>query len=566
MAGHLMAQSNRVPENILKLKNESEQFFEKGIKESSIVGVGVAIILNGEVYWMKSFGYSNRETGTPMTEKTIVNIGSVTKTFTALSIMQLNERGIININAPLKDYFPEFAPKTNGIDLGKITVKSVITHSSGIQNDVWKNAELTTANYTDVVDYINETYLIYPPGMVGLYSNSGYNILGHTVRNLSGSEYNDYVKQKIFAPLDMTNSGFAMDDLKNKTKLYAKGKVVKEYELRDIASGGIYSNLEDMSKYALGLIHSYHGKDSSVIKSSTLREMFSLQNEDVLIETNKKGLGWFMFKNDSSFAVYHAGSAGFAHAKLLIIPEQKFAVVALTNSAEGGKLIEEFCFNFLNDYGLEIKDIVPKQEISITTESDKTINLSNKVLDKHTGNYADLTSHVSIELVNNKLNLKRNGKSHQLLPLSENEFIPYKIENDDSITFSKQRYIFKDFAGYHVLFHKTKNTVRTLGYKLNEIDNELWNGKTGTYNHFGYKMLAGDSEVDGTEVDIEGDNVIYVTLKYKGGQMRLPINVINEEYTIVGGLNTSFGCNVRFTEDKEYYILDFGGLTFRKEK
>jgi len=545
---------------------ESERFFIDGMKDSNIVGVSVAIISDGKVLWKKGFGDSDKEEKMPMTEETVINIGSITKTFTALSIMQLNEQGIMDINEPLKQYFPQFNPQTDGIDLNKVSVKSVITHSSGIQNDVWKNAELTAAKYTDVVDYINETYLMYPSGLVGLYSNSGYNILGHTIKNLSGSEYDEYVKRNIFSPLNMNHSGFAMDQLEGRTKLYSKGKVVKEYELRDIASGGIYSNLQDMLKYSLALIHSYHGKDSSVVKPNTIREMFTLQNEDLLIETNKKGLGWFMFKNDSSFAVYHSGSAGFAHAKLLIIPEQKFAVVAMTNSAEGGKLIEEFCFSFLDDHGLKTSNIVPTKSIGKISSGDIIHNISDEVLLKHTGNYAELTSHTSIELSNGKLILKRNEEDYHLLPLSQTEFTPYKIENGDTIALKEQQYIFKDFEDYHILFRRTKDSETPFGYKLKAIDTELWNLRTGAYEQFGDKMLVGDSEFTDAELDIEKNNVLYVTIRYIGGQMKLPLNVINQEYAVTGGLSTNFGCNVRFSENQEHYILDFNGLTFRKEK
>ncbi|MCP4180284.1 MAG: beta-lactamase family protein, partial [bacterium] len=205
-----------------------------------------------------------------------------------LSLMQLYEKGLIDINKPLNNYLPQFKPKSRGYNLKELTVKSVITHSSGIQTDILKNAELTTGNYTDVLGFINETYLFYPPGMVYSYSNAGYNILGHLIKEISKQDYPDYIKKNIFSPLGMSNSGFGTDELKNRSKIYLGGKEVKEIEMRDIASGGIYTDINDLAKYSIALIDAYNGMNSPLVKTETIKKMFTLQGENTLIETHKK--------------------------------------------------------------------------------------------------------------------------------------------------------------------------------------------------------------------------------------------------------------------------------------
>jgi CubicO group peptidase (beta-lactamase class C family) len=227
--------------------SSADNFFITKMDSTNVVGLSAAIIVNDSMIWSNGFGYSDKKNKVQMTVNTIVNIGSITKTITSLSVMQLQEKGLLDINQPLTTYLPEFKPKTRGIKLGRVTIKSMLTHTSGIQSDIWKNSDLASGNYTDVLGFINDTYITYPPGMTGLYSNAGYNILGNLIKVVSKQDYTDYTRQHIFAPLGMNKTGFATDNLKNRAKIYLGGKEVKEYELRDIASGGIYTNIVDFA-------------------------------------------------------------------------------------------------------------------------------------------------------------------------------------------------------------------------------------------------------------------------------------------------------------------------------
>ena len=135
----------------------------------------------------------------------------MTKTFTALAILQLQEQGLVDIEQPLSRYLPEFRIRTHGEDRDQVTLRRLITHSSGVPTDVFRDMQNDQARYTDVVKLLNRTTLAHSPGTVGLYSNAGYNLLGHALAETSGLDYPDYLKQRIFAPLGMKNTGFADD-------------------------------------------------------------------------------------------------------------------------------------------------------------------------------------------------------------------------------------------------------------------------------------------------------------------------------------------------------------------
>jgi CubicO group peptidase (beta-lactamase class C family) len=550
-----------------ELIKECEDFILERMTSDNIVGVSVAIIINDSVILKKGFAYADKDNKIPMTENTVVNIASATKTFTALAVMQLQEKGLLDINQPLNKYLPQFKPLTRGENLYDLTVKSIITHSSGIQTDVLKNSDLGSGKYTDILGFINESYLLYPPGLVESYSSSGYNILGHLIKQVSGLDYPDYINKNILSPLGMTNSGFLVDSLKERTRVYVGGKSMHDYGFSGIASGGIYTSINDFIKYARELMHAYNGIKSSLIDDSTIREMFTLQTGNVIIESNKKGLGWYMFKNDSVFAVTHAGDAVTGHAEICLIPEKNSAAIILINSAEGESLRRDFSFNFVRKFGLSVPDIIPPPVIKKVHNEIKPIDLPAGILMKHEGDYSQGFSYITVSSAYPNLSIQKDGKHYILKALSESEFVPYELIGQDSLSIKdKERYCFMDYDDFHILFHKEGNNESCLGYKLNTFDTSSMIKKQGFYEHYGYQLLTGDTKFKGAELSLEKDRILMLKLIAYDGEYTFPLNIISDEFAVTSGLGTGFAFTVRFTGDKDYNIIDFGGLTFRKLK
>jgi CubicO group peptidase (beta-lactamase class C family) len=564
LSGNVTAQD---PDVLSGMPEELENLISSKMESDNLVGVSAAVMVHDTVIWEKGFGYADKENHVRMTVNTVVNIASVTKTFTALAIMQLQEEGKLNIDQPLNKYLPRFRPGTRGEDLDRLTVRSVITHSSGIQTDILKNSDLGTGKYTDVLGFINETYLLYPPGMVESYSNSGYNILGHLIKEVSSLDYPDYIRQHILGPLGMDHSGFFMDSLPNKTRIYAGGNSMLEYGFRDVASGGIYSSMDDLIRYARGLMDAYNGTNTSVIGTASIREMFTRQGGDVLIESNKKGLGWFMFANDSLFAVTHAGDAASGHAVLILIPDIEAAAMILINSAEGESLKDDFSKTIVHRFGFSIPDIIPSNLLQEVRSEVEPIHLPVEILQNHTGIYSQGFSYSTVSVEDDHLVINRDKRNFVLKALSENEFVPYEKTGEDTLTeISNERYCFMDTCGFHMLFHESGKRETRLGYRLNAFDPMLFSDKLGQYEHFGYQLLVGDTKFKGARLSLSGDGVLLLKLIAYEGEYAFPLNVISGEYAVTSGLGSGFGFTVKFTEDEDHFILDFGGITFRKSK
>lgn len=550
-----------------QVSKQAEQYFTEKMVSNHIVGLSAAIIVDGKVVWKKGFGYADRENKIPMTPQTVVNIGSITKTFTALALLQLSEQGKLDIDKSLKTYLPQFHPMARlGVDPDKVTVKSVMTHTSGIQADYWKNSDLQSGKYTDVPRFVNQTYLLYPAGMVGLYSNIGYNLLGNVIKEVSQEDYAEYIHHHILNPLGMSHSGFAMDSLLNRSKIYAYGQNFKVYELRDIASGGIYADMDDFTNYGIGLLKAYQGEVNPLIKANTIRQMFSLQNSTVPLETNKKGLGWFMFRNESAFAVYHAGSAGFAQAKLLLFPDRNAGVIVMTNTAEGGQAAEDFCFEMLPRFNLSIADLFPAPITGLVGDTTPILRLAKAELQQHTGSYARASSYVTISTEENCLKLREGHKTTILKPLSTDEYASYEINGKDTVMKNTdQHFFFKNIRGYHYLIRRIGKREYNWGYKLQPVNSQFWQHQTGLYQQFGYQMLVGDSQFKSIEIYLTPDKVLMCRLKTMGSTNEIPLDIIDRTHALTSGVNAGFGgFTVTFRRDKQGQVIDFSGITFRK--
>lgn len=549
-----------------KLIQEYEELIVEKMESDNIVGVSAALIVNDSLIWEKGFGFADLENQIPMTKNTVVNIGSVTKPVTAMSAMQLQEKGVLDINQPVTKYLPQFNPKSRFGNISEIKVKDLIVHSSGLQSDIWKNSDLKSGKYTDVVGFINETHLLYPPGVLGFYSNAGYNILGHILKEASGIDYKDYVHDNIFKPLGMKNSGFWVDSLENKTKIYDnKRNEVKEYPLRDIASGGIYCDVHDFVLLAKGIVNSYNKDTPSILKSETIQEVFKVQNNDAgyVVGRNKRGLGWNLFTNESGLAANHTGSAGYAYAHIMVLPKDKAALVIFANSSNGWDLCNQAGYNLLEHYNIKIQDVFLKPLISENNEEKRPLKMDENILLNHVGYYSEALSYSKVFFENDTLRLSRNDKIFNLIPVNENEFLPYgyqgkRIENT--------RYYFKDIDCFHVLIKKKGNNENVLGYKFQGVDKEYWSQKQGNYEHFGYHPLAGDAKFKGVELKLSNDNILILVLETLENKYPILLDVISEKYATTAGLMSGYGITISFTENEKYHIIDFAGLTFRKEK
>ena len=235
--------------------NKIEELFEQYIKLDKFSG-NVLIAKNSKILYHKSFGFSNRKTNTLNQPNTKFNICSMGKIFTAAAIMILVQEGKLELNVPIKNYLPDF-PDNN---YKAITVHHLLSHTSGLGNymnrDNFYDVIPQLKTISDYYQLVKNEILQFELGTKFSYSNSGYIVLGKIIENVSGQNYYDFIREKIFYPLKMKDTEFYLINQQIPCKAigYTQTKSGEYksalYPLPNPASdGGVYSTVLDIYKF-----------------------------------------------------------------------------------------------------------------------------------------------------------------------------------------------------------------------------------------------------------------------------------------------------------------------------
>ena len=306
----------------------------KDYNKSNIPGAAVMVVKNGEIIFQKGYGLANVEKNQPVTGATNFRLASVTKQFTAMSILMLIERGELKIETTLKEIFPDYPEYGN-----KITIKNLLQHTSGLidYEDMISDTVTVQLKDKDVLDLMMQTDSTYfEPGSQHRYSNTGYALLALTVEKISGKPFRDFLKDNIFQPLGMENTlAFEnnINEVKNRAYGYTINDSVIEFTDQSITSavlgdGGIYSSLNDLYKWDQAL---YTDK---LINKKYLDESWTQGTTTGGLEF-PYGYGWHLETYCKTKVMYHTGSTRGFRNIIYRMPEKNFTIVILTNRNAG---------------------------------------------------------------------------------------------------------------------------------------------------------------------------------------------------------------------------------------
>jgi len=311
----------------------------------------VLIARNGKVLVRKGYGLANRELNVPNTPQMKFRIGSLSKQFTAMAIMILQERGKLSVQDSTCKYVPD-CPR----GWAEVTIHHLLTHTSGIPEllsfpDFQRTMALPSPVAQTVERFKNKP-LDFKPGTKFKYSNSGYVLLGYIIELVSGQSYEAFLKENIFGPLKMSNSGSDHNDLviQNRAAGYTKrdGDIINApYIDMSIPTGGgsLYSTVEDLFLWDQGLY------TEKLVTKKSLAAMF--KSYTTADWGDGAAYGWFIGKDKSNheYMGFLGGINGFA-AQIMRYPNEKLLVVVLSN----------FSFAPVSDIESDLADIVFSSE------------------------------------------------------------------------------------------------------------------------------------------------------------------------------------------------------------
>lgn len=316
------------------------------MEEVGAAGFSIAVVNTREPLFMKGYGYSDKDKSKAMTPQTLFRVASISKVFTGIAIMQLVQAGRIDLDAPLKTYIPDFSYLTHYPNAEPITVRSIMTHQSGLVCDILKGMMAATdmdCEYHTLVDHFSREYLAYPPGTISSYSNSGFALLAIVIENVTGMPFREYVKRRILNPCGMFLSNFSlrpsMDSLM--TKGYdANGDEIPFVYVRDVAAADLISNGCEMARFMQMILNRGTFGHHRILRQSTLNAMFAQQNRSIPLDFpddhgSRWGLSWVRDNKLLDFAglfVGHDGSLSCNYSSMNIMPRHELGVIAMVNS------------------------------------------------------------------------------------------------------------------------------------------------------------------------------------------------------------------------------------------
>jgi CubicO group peptidase (beta-lactamase class C family) len=301
----------------------------------------VLVVRDGVIVFCKSYRMANYELDIPNTSKTKFRIGSITKQFTAMAIMQLQEKGLLRVTDRVSKYIPDYP---HG-DI--ITIHQLLTHTSGIPTinafSEYRAKDQQLPTFEQVIKLFKNKPLDFKPGKKYRYSNSGYVLLSYIIEKASGETYETVLQKQIFAPLRMHNSGYdqAQCIIKNRASGYCKGvgDVLMNAPYADMSfsagAGGIYSTVEDLYAWDQAL---YSNKLLSK-KSQAILFKPHVANPDFPHgggwHPSGYGYGWFIGKLCNRTVWAHRGLITGFSAAFLRYPDDNVCIIVLSNFFSG---------------------------------------------------------------------------------------------------------------------------------------------------------------------------------------------------------------------------------------
>ena len=431
-----------------KLSNEEIEKFEKLLKdiieENKIKGIAIkAFYKTGEIIYEKYFGYKNEEKKLLIDENTIFGIASITKSFVALSILQLVEEGKLSLEDPISKHIKYFTNKNNK---NPILIKHFLTHTPGffpmkrttieeilqkikfedtLEKEIIYNNKYAEENLKIVSNELDkETEFIGRPGEYFSYCNDGYGILSEIIHKITGIPFATYVEEKIFKPLQMnrTNCSYVKNPLdENCSLLYTlkKEKWTCDLNFKNNAfclggAGSIKSTIADLTKYILLFLNEGKLNDIKIIDKYFIKEMIKPR-----ISFNHNlyyCYGLQISEIDNRRYIGHSGSLPGVSSNIAFCPEEQLGIIILCNTMDvPTNLLSRALFNLI----IGRNELIESPKLpKITWDQDTVSDIQGEYISRE-----DEEDNFSIKMKEGSLVLISNGKEKEVIPVFENEAI-----------------------------------------------------------------------------------------------------------------------------------------------
>ncbi len=399
--------ANAWPINPADLATYVDGFVEGRMSDHGVVGATVSIVQGGRVVFAKGYGYDDLEAGRSVeADRSLFRPGSISKTFTWTAVMQLHERGLLDLEADVQQYVPDIElPRRFG---KPITMLDLMAHKPGLEDSALGHLfEADAANVLPLADYLasHQPQQVRAPGTLASYSNYGSGIAGLIVANLSGQTFEDYIDEHVTGPIGMKHSTFREPRLSDQRAMpdalaadVSRGyiRIGADLESTDFVhiaqiapAGGLSTTATDMGRWMLAHLGDGAYGGGRILEAETAQRMHSQQSTPhPLLPGAAHG---FIETDVHGYRAYgHGGGTVHFLSDMVIIPEIDIGIFISTNTTNAGsELISEFARHVVKRYFPQGPNTLP------------VIEAADLDLQKYLGNYVfTRRSHSTVERFN----------------------------------------------------------------------------------------------------------------------------------------------------------------------
>jgi len=385
------SQSLRDNPRVASALNLLEVWLDAQCAYEQIPGISMGVVHDQELLWSQGFGYSDLEREIPATPRTIYSICSISKLFTSIAVLQLRDQGLLRLEDPVSKHLPWFTIKQIHPDGPVVTVRGILTHSSGLPREsdfpYWSAPDFKFPTREQIVARLSIQETLYPADTYFQYSNLGLTLVGEIVAQVSGKPYAEYVKENIIDPLGLSDTRPVLPDEQRGGQLATgygalrrdgKRNVLPLFQANGIApAAGFSSTVEDLARFASWQFRLFEGGAEEVLHANTLREMHRVHWVDPDWKTHR-GLGFATWRFKDKTFVGHGGHCPGYRTQLMLQTKEKIATIFMANASGLNARM----------YSQRAYEIVAPA-IAEALESPDAAKQPNSTLIKYTGTYSN---------------------------------------------------------------------------------------------------------------------------------------------------------------------------------
>lgn len=344
------------------------------MKKNHVPGLTIAVVQDQKIVYKRGFGYADLEKKTPVDpDLTLFRMGSISKLFTWTAAMQLEEQDGLNLNTDINEYLKNYKVKDGNYHGQPIHMHHLMGHTAGFSArmiDLFTYEESRRKNLADVIQ-IKPALRIRPPGKLSAYSNYGSSLAGFVTQEISGKDFEVYIKENIFDPLGMHHATFYQPIpatlSANQAQAYyydtdsGKHKIKRFEIVQGAPAGGLSASAENMARFLIAHINEGRGVGGKrILKKETARRM---HQGHFRLHPRANGFAHGFFEMDLAGVriLGHGGDTMFFHSIALFAPDKKIGLIISTNGDTGRYMVYELARNFIYDYLVPEKQPKSKQ-------------------------------------------------------------------------------------------------------------------------------------------------------------------------------------------------------------